>query len=216
MNFDLIHFLIYFPVVLLSVALHEFAHCMTSDKLGDDTPRLQGRLTLNPLAHLDPVGTIMMVVSSLAGVGFGWGKSSPFNPMNFRHPARDRMISALAGPVSNILQLLAWASLGLVATSAFQADRHSIFVQMCLAGVLINAVLAGFNLIPIYPLDGHHVLSYLVPAEWRPILDNPMWGMAFLALVFIPALRQAVLDPVMDFAVKYGVLLSQYVVGWPG
>ena len=93
-----IAFLTYFPILLISVALHEFAHCWTDDRLGDDTARREGRIRLNPLAHLDPMGTLMMVVSAFAGMGFGWGKPSPFNPANFRHPARDRMIGALAGP----------------------------------------------------------------------------------------------------------------------
>jgi len=203
-------FLYIFPVLLLSVAIHEFAHCWTTDRLGDDTPRMQGRLTLNPLAHLDPLGTVMMVVSSLSGFGFGWGKSSPMNPYNFANPARDRMLSALAGPVSNILQMLAWASIGVLAKPFIPADSPAICIlYLSTYGVVINAILAGFNLLPVYPLDGHHVLSYLAPPSLRPVIDNPAWGVVFLILVFTGAFR-VVVQPVLIGA----VVVTHFLVGW--
>lgn len=199
------------PVVLLSVAIHEFAHCWITDRLGDDTPRQQGRVTLNPLVHLDPMGTIMMVLSSLAGFGIGWGKPSPMNPNNFRHPARDRMISALAGPLSNIIQMLAWGSLGALiltfATPAFAETRAYVTLgDLVDFGIFVNASLAVFNLIPVYPLDGHHVLSYLAPRAWRPIIDHQGWMIVFLAIVMVPPLRNHILWPVMNPAI--GILLT--------
>lgn len=206
----LIQFFIFFPIILLSIAIHEFAHCWTTDRLGDDTPRQQGRVTLNPLAHLDLFGTIMIAVSSFAGIGFGWGKPSPMNPMNFRHPARGRMLSAAAGPISNLLQMLAWGSIGLVLQSVLSPSTTSIFiVVLCGYGVIINASLAIFNLLPVYPLDGHHILGYFLPSL-QPIIDNPMWGLAFLFLVFNKTLLSTVMWPIMRVVVH----ASSVLTGW--
>src|SRR4051812_20105175 len=108
-DFDLQRFVIRMAVVVIAITIHEFAHAITADRLGDPTPRRQGRLTLFPTDHLDPIGTIMMVVSALSGYGFGWGKPVQTNPLNFRKPIRDGAIVAIAGPISNILQALVFA-----------------------------------------------------------------------------------------------------------
>jgi len=221
MDQKIIQFLIFFPVILISIVIHEFAHCWTTDRLGDETPRVNGRLTLNPLAHLDLFGTIMIVVSSFAGIGFGWGKPSPMNPMNFHHPARGRMISAAAGPISNLLQALAWASLGLLAHTfipapysilqLFQFDPRVPFILLiCFAGVIINITLAAFNLLPVYPLDGHHILGYLLP-PLQPIIDNPLWGLLFLFLVFNTSLMDKIMMPIIIPMLKACI----YLIGWP-
>ena len=210
-DFNIYDFLLFFPIVIISIAIHEFAHCWTTYRLGDDTPRQQGRLTLNPLAHLDLFGTIMIVFASLSGIGFGWGKASPFNPHNFRHPARDRMISAAAGPLSNLLQMLAWASIGLVLFNVLSPSSTAEFlIRLCLNGVIINASLAIFNLLPVYPLDGHHILGYFVPTL-QPVIDNPMWGLVFLFLVFNKTLLTNVMLPIMRVVI-HGCTLA---VGWP-
>ncbi len=206
-----IFFLIFIlPILIISIAIHEFAHCWTTDRLGDDTPRRLGRVTLNPLKHLDPMGTIMMVVSSLSGFGIGWGKASPFNPANFRKPARDRMLTAIAGPISNLLQMLCWASLGLIMEKLGKGDIAMYAMIYCIFGVMVNGALAVFNLLPIYPLDGHHILSYLVPESLRPIVDNRIWGIIFLVLVFSHALS-GVIGTLQGIAVRCAYLL----VGWP-
>lgn len=182
--------LTWFPIILLSVATHEFVHCWTTDRLGDDTPRRAGRVTLNPLKHIDPLGAMMMVVAAMAGIGFGWGKASPFNPANFRHPERDRMLTALAGPVSNMLQAIIWAALlGTI------GNISPLILNICFAGVLVNISLGLFNLLPIFPLDGHHILGYFVSPNVRRIIDNPAWMYLFLAVMFIPDLKRAVLGP---------------------
>ena len=212
------HFLIFFPILLISVALHEFAHCWTDDRLGDDTPRRHGRVTLNPLAHLDPLGTLMMAVTSFTNFGFGWGKPSPFNPNNFRHPERDRMIGALAGPASNIIQMLIWASLGSVLSHFMPVTITGVIplpLWICYYGIILNAGLAVFNLLPIYPLDGHHILSYLAPKSWRPIIDHPAWQYLFLVLVFFPAIRDSVLLPIMKPASDGLLAMTSALVGWP-
>jgi len=206
---------IIFPVLLLSVAIHEFAHCWTTDRLGDDTPRLTGRLTLNPLAHLDPLGTVMMIVTSFLGFGFGWGKPARFNPDNFQNPPRDRMLTAVAGPISNLLQMLAWASLGLLIVPLqnmihLSANIIGVCILVCLFGMQINGVLACFNLLPVFPLDGHHILSYLAPPALRPLIDNPIWGLVFLILVFSGATSH-IITPLINLATQ----TTRFMVGWP-
>lgn len=200
------HLLLTLPIVLISVAIHEFAHCWMTDRLGDDTPRRQGRVTLNPFVHLDPIGTIMMVLSSLSGYGIGWGKPSPFNPYNFRHPARDRMITAIAGPLSNIFQMLMWAGIGLIIDAT---TSNSILITVCIEGIFINAGLATFNMIPIYPLDGHHIVAYLIP-PLQPIVENQMLGYAFIGILLFTNIIGAILGPAISILGHF----SAFLVDW--
>ena len=197
-------------IILTSVAIHEFAHCWTTDRLGDPTPRDAGRVTLNPLVHLDMIGTIMIVISTMAGFGFGWGKPSPMDPSNFRNPAFGRMISAFAGPMSNILQLFAWVGIMQMLNSDFIIIDETIkmigFIT-CYYGITINAVLAIFNLLPIYPLDGHHILSYMLPYNLRPIIDNPAWQIVLLILIFTGGLRY-ILSPAVEVARNFAFYLT--------
>jgi Zn-dependent protease len=198
-----LYYLLYiFPVLVISVTIHEFAHCWTDDRLGDDTARRQGRITLNPLAHLDPMGTAMMILSALSGFGIGWGKPAPFNPENFPAKRRElyRAIGAVAGPFSNVIQMLAWASLGTMVWPwlvGLHPDAASALATLCYWGIIVNAGMAVFNMLPVYPLDGHHLLSFLAPRSWRPIIDNPAWGYVFLALVFIPGLYRTIVSPII-------------------
>lgn len=146
--------------VLLALALHEYAHAVAAVRLGDPTPRLQGRLTLNPLAHLDPFGTIMLFLFS-----FGWAKPVIVDPRNFRNPRRDMMWVALAGPVSNILLAFALSRvapyiLAFVPPSAVRATF--LFLQV---SIQLNIWLAVFNMLPVPPLDGSKVLAGLLPAR---------------------------------------------------
>ena len=149
--------LITWPVFLFSLSLHEFMHAWTADRLGDQTARHMGRLTLNPIAHYDIIGTTFgMIVGT-----FGWAKPVPINAAAFRWPKRDMMISALGGPLSNFA-LAALCIIGFKAMNIFAAENISrtllLFQQMCAYGVFLNLSLGIFNLIPLYPLDGHHIL----------------------------------------------------------
>ncbi len=143
--------------VLLGITIHEFAHAWAADRLGDPTPRYLGRLTLNPLAHLDPLGTIMFLVSIAYGFGIGWGKPVPINPRNIRKlPVVTGMgLIALAGPLSNLLLA---SALALILRFATPLALNSFL----LAGVFANVGLALFNLLPLPPLDGYDVLLGII------------------------------------------------------
>jgi len=159
-------FIIYTIGLLLAITVHEFAHAFTADKLGDPTPRSQNRVNLNPLVHLDPLGTIMLLF-----VGFGWGKPVIFDPHNLRNPRKDAALISIAGPVSNIL----------LATIIGLTTSNSIFYPL----IYINLVLAIFNLVPVYPLDGEKILSGILPRNLSFEFQNIMQRYGTLILIFL-------------------------------
>ncbi len=178
-------------ILLVSFPVHEFSHALAAFRLGDATAKLFGRLTLNPIVHFDPVGGLMLIFSGLiGGIGFGWAKPTPVNPMNLRGGREAEAIVAFAGPASNLV-LAAAAALPLrfVIHSPTLALQVPGVVQFVLYDfVLINLALAIFNLIPIPPLDGSKVLYAFLPPriawQWRPILDQ--YGFLLLILLIIP------------------------------
>lgn len=190
---DLLRLAIWVPVFILAISIHEAAHAWAAWRLGDPTAVAQGRLTLNPKAHLDPLGTIAFIIAALSGFGFGWAKAVPVNPYNLRNPNRDMALIAAAGPASNVLQAFFWT-----ATLAFFASLFSLFpatlryaldpvlefiAQVCIAGVFVNLGLAAFNLIPLPPLDGSRILRLFLPHEWRWRFDSlEMTGIGFILL----------------------------------
>lgn len=143
--------------LLLGITIHEFAHAWAADRLGDPTARYMGRLTLNPMAHLDPLGTIMFLVSLVYGFGIGWGKPVPVNPRNIRKlPVVTGMgLIALAGPLSNLL-------LAFVLALLWRFSTYPRLASFFVAGVFANVGLALFNLLPLPPLDGFDVLMGIV------------------------------------------------------
>ncbi len=163
--------------LVIAITVHEFCHALVADYLGDPTPRVQGRVTLNPLAHLDPFGTLALLF-----IGFGWGKPVEFDPYNLKHKTRDAALIALAGPVSNIvLAIFAALLLRFVFTTA------SIFSLTLLELLFINVSLAIFNLVPVAPLDGEKILYALLPRltaiEYRMFMrKNGLFVLAFLLL----------------------------------
>lgn len=153
---DPILFVLLFVALVASITIHEFAHAWAADRLGDPTPRSQGRVTLNPVAHLDPLGTLLIVI-----VGFGWGKPVMFDPYNLRDPRRDGALIALAGPASNLL--LAGALALLVRVPGL--ENVALLIPFAVTAIYFNVMLAIFNLVPVHPLDGSKIAVALLPKE---------------------------------------------------
>ncbi|GAB6034339.1 site-2 protease family protein [Galenea microaerophila] len=180
--------------VIFAITVHEVAHGWVADKLGDHTARMLGRLTLNPIKHIDPIGTIVvpLILLVLGGVIFGWAKPVPINPRNFKHPTKDMAWVAIAGPMSNLLMATGWAILikvGYGLTSSLP-EIGNFLVYSGLAGVSINLILFVLNLLPIPPLDGSRVVSAFLPPKWayeynriEPYGFFILLGMLFLGLL---------------------------------
>jgi len=177
----------------LALTFHELAHGYSAYMLGDVTAKNDGRLSLNPLKHIDPLGLIFIAI-----VGFGWAKPVMVNPNNLRNPKKDMAIISMAGPLMNILLSILFFIIHLLLLYNFNAPRFLLsFIQVCRD---INLVLAIFNLLPIPPLDGSKVLGSLLPDDIynKVIMYNPLFGMAILmALMFTGALGQ-IIGPAVD------------------
>lgn len=189
----MLEFVIWAVALVIAITVHEFAHAYAADRLGDPTPRSQGRLTLNPLSHLDPLGTIALLVFR-----FGWGKPVQFDPFNLRNPKRDSALISLAGPASNIALAILFSLIGnfLPLPPLLTAFIPSL--------VVINIVLAVFNLVPIYPLDGEKILLALLPghtaAEYAGVMRQ--YGTIILILMIFPIFGyspiSALINPIVN------------------
>jgi len=168
--------LIWVATIVIAVTVHEFAHAYTADKLGDPTPGLMGRITLNPMAHLDPWGTVALLF-----VGFGWGRPVQFDPFNLENPKRDAAIISVAGPLSNLALVVIAALMFQIGLVPFSIA--SIFVHL-------NLVLALFNLIPVLPLDGFKIVGGLLSddasEQWYTIANNGIYILILLILPILP------------------------------
>jgi Zn-dependent protease len=177
-------------ILLISFPFHEFAHALAAYRLGDSTAKLLGRLTLNPAAHFDPLGGILLIVSSMVGFGIGWAKPTPVNTANLEGGRRGDIIVSLAGPLSNLI-LAAVAAIPLRYISATAMDVPAEVVIVLFYFIYINVVLMIFNLLPVVPLDGSHVLFALMDPrteyKYRPVLTQ--YGpLILLASAFLPIL----------------------------
>lgn len=173
--------------VLLAIIIHEVAHGWVAYKLGDNTAYAQGRLTLNPVSHIDLIGTIivpLLLLLSPAGFIFGWAKPVPVDVRNLKNPKKDMAIVAAAGPISNLLMALAWGALAKLGIFAAQSglEAGKALILMGQAGIIINILLGVLNLIPIPPLDGSRVLSRFLPTR-AYILYNKLEPYGFFILI---------------------------------
>lgn len=200
--YTLLAFLLNVFFLVLAISVHEFAHAFAADRLGDPTARAAGRLTLNPFAHIDPIGTIVLPLSLLLLSGgsfaYGWGKPTPFDPYNLENPRRDAAIISLAGPLSNLLLALSVSIILHLLPYTF-----SIFL---IPLILTNIGLAIFNLIPVGPLDGQKIIFGLLPRdlayEFQAIMNR--YGTLILILLIFPffgneAPIMALMNPAIEF-----------------
>jgi Zn-dependent protease len=186
--------------VLFAITVHEVAHGWVASKLGDKTALMLGRLTLNPLKHIDLIGTVIvpLILLLLGGFIFGWAKPVPVNPNNLKKPRRDMAFVAIAGPIANIIMAFIWAAimkLGMI-LMAHGLKFALPIVLMGNAGIIINLVLMILNLIPIPPLDGSRVVSALLPAKWAHKYDRiAPYGIFILLLLLVTGILHLFLWP---------------------
>lgn len=204
--------------LVVAITIHEFAHAYAADRLGDPTPQLQGRLTLNPLAHLDPLGSIMILFAH-----FGWGKPVQFDPFNLRNPRRDSAIISVAGPLTNfgfavicslMLHGIQIIQIGNTSASIF-AVLLAIFTALLETFVVMNISLGIFNLVPIHPLDGFKIVEGILPdhyaKQWKELEG---YGMIFLLFLAFPILGSVspisrVISPIIQTVVHVLIPTSQ-------
>lgn len=208
--------LLIIPPMLLAIIVHEVAHGWTAKKLGDPTAHMMGRLTLNPLAHIDPVGTIILPLVQILISGrvfFAWAKPVPVNMSKLRKPLQHFGVVAVAGPVSNLIQATLWAgavwllaSLNLAAGGMAEA-----LLKMSVIAIQINLGLMAFNMLPIPPLDGSRIVAAFLPAQSAlQFLRTERWSFLVLMgiLYFAPGLLHRFIDPVVDLFMR--LLLPGY------
>jgi len=198
----LIKILVYALPVIFAITLHEAAHGYVARHFGDSTAWMLGRVSLNPIRHIDPIGTIVLplVTVMLSGFMFGWAKPVPVNFANLRHPKRDSLWVAAAGPGSNILQAIAWATVALVLakTVAPTGLAGGFWLAVAEAGVQVNVVFAILNLFPLLPLDGGRIVTSLLPNRLAYAYSRTEpFGMLILIVLIVTGVLNYVLGPLM-------------------
>ncbi len=197
-QFDLKETLLMLPAILFGLSFHEFWHAYTATRFGDDTPARQGRLTLNPIAHIDLIGFLMLVYA-----GFGWAKPVQVNSNAFRNPKRDDILVSIAGPLSNLIIAIIFTliikGVTLFARDLFTIANYGEYIfRILIYFVWINLVLFVFNLIPLPPLDGSHVLFALLPNRFHHLKEQffQFGGIALMALILFESLSNRDLLPI--------------------
>ena len=216
----LLEVVLFMPGLLFSLSIHEAAHAYAADRLGDPTAKNLGRMTLNPIAHMDPIGTLLFPILGILGVFgrffFGWGKPVPVNYRNLMHPKRDAMLVSIAGPLSNLITAIFFAAIirvlfhysDALLTSGWPVHVLKTLIQTLVMYMFLNLALCFFNLIPIHPLDGGKIIFGLLPNRVAYKFDLFMARFGFfilLALIFTNAVRYILWPPI---AFLGGVLLG--------
>ncbi|MBQ5330886.1 MAG: site-2 protease family protein [Oscillospiraceae bacterium] len=207
-RFSVLQLLVHAIVLFTALPVHECSHALAAVKLGDPTPKNQGRLTLNPFAHLTLWGTVMMILA-----GFGWGKPVMVNPNNFKNPKRDNALVALAGPVSNLL--MAYLSMVvykiILYTVGSTSDTFYYVALVFYLATFINISLAVFNLLPIPPLDGGKIFGAVLPEK---VYFGVMRYEQFIIIAVIVLLYTGLLDVPMSFLREGAFSVMSFLTGW--
>ena len=195
------------PILLMSLSFHEFLHGYASYKLGDPTPKNSGRLTLNPLAHLDLIGSLVLLLTRR----FGWAKPVPINPRYYKNPRKGMMIVGMAGPGANlILALVFSAAIKLIlnfsrySLQGYAGSFVNMLLQFLVMAIMINLSLAFFNLIPVPPLDGSKILRGFLPAKFDKYfykLEGPA-GMVVLVILLYTGVIWKIIGPIINFLLQ--------------
>ncbi len=193
---------VFVPILLLSVTIHEVSHGYSAYLLGDPTAKNAGRLTLNPIAHIDPTGLIVMIITSIAGFPFGWAKPVPIDPRYFKSPLKGMMITGAAGPLSNIALIIIFNIIFRL-THALQVQLPGRLDEMIAWIIFINIILASLNLIPIPPLDGSRIVMGLLPPKYRyGYASIERYGFIILLLLVFTGMLRLLMSPIM-YAISF-------------
>ena len=208
----LINFLMFLPIFLLSISVHEYSHAFFANKYGDDTAKKLGRLTLNPFKHIDLVGSVIMPLAAFAS-GFaliGWAKPVPVDRRNFSDPLKNDAVVSFAGPLSNFILSALLFVLFIISANIF-GEQNSIISNLLWYGVFLNVFLFAFNLLPIPPLDGSHILFDLFPNKLTAkYLNLGLYG-SLLLLVFIFSPLWGIFMKIVNFILQLFLRIGGYV-----
>lgn len=209
---EIINKLLLLPGLLIGLSAHEFAHAYVAYKLGDDSQRFQGRLTLNPIKHIDPMGFLLLMI-----LGYGWAKPVMINSRRFKNPRRDDTLVSLAGPLANLLLAVIFTIFSgiavVVITKVGYNQTAEIIMEMLNRAIMINLVLMVFNLIPIPPLDGHHILGNIVGAPLWNIYYKyaDIWRIVLIALIVLGGTRY-IISPIVGSIYSFLIHSMQSII----